>query len=70
MAGQGAESSSLDAANLLKPALARGKIRCIGATTLEEYRKYIEKDQALVRRFQEVQVDEPDVPATICKSAL
>lgn len=55
----------MDAANLLKPALARGKLRTIGATTLAEYRKYIEKDQALVRRFQEVLVDEPSVPAAI-----
>lgn len=65
VAGQGNTSGGMDAANLLKPALARGKLRCIGATTLAEYRKYIEKDQALVRRFQEVLVNEPDVPSTI-----
>lgn len=65
VAGQGASGGGMDAANLLKPALARGKLRCIGATTLMEYRKYIEKDQALVRRFQEVLVNEPDVPSTI-----
>lgn len=55
----------MDAANLLKPALARGKLRVIGATTLAEYRKYIEKDLALTRRFAEIQVLEPDVPSTI-----
>ncbi|KAK9895965.1 P-loop containing nucleoside triphosphate hydrolase protein [Cystobasidium minutum MCA 4210] len=65
VAGQGSSSGGMDAANLLKPALARGKLRCIGATTLAEYRKYIEKDQALVRRFQEVLVNEPDVSSTI-----
>lgn len=65
VAGQGNTSGGMDAANLLKPALARGKLRCIGATTLAEYRKYIEKDQALVRRFQEVLVNEPDVQSTI-----
>jgi ATP-dependent Clp protease ATP-binding subunit ClpB len=55
----------MDAANLLKPALARGKLRTIGATTLNEYRKYIEKDQALVRRFQEVLVQEPSVQSAV-----
>ena len=55
----------MDAANILKPALARGKFRCIGATTLEEYRKYIERDAALERRFQPVKVDEPTVGVTI-----
>ena len=65
MAGQGSSSGGMDAANLLKPALARGRIKVIGATTLAEYRKNIEKDTALVRRFQEVIVDEPDVPSTI-----
>jgi len=55
----------VDAGNLLKPALARGKLRCIGATTLEEYRKYIEKDAALERRFAVVQVDEPTVADTV-----
>jgi ATP-dependent Clp protease ATP-binding subunit ClpB len=55
----------MDAANLLKPLLARGKLRCIGATTLSEYRKYIEKDAALERRFAQVLVNEPTVPETI-----
>src|SRR5690625_6888109 len=55
----------MDAGNMLKPALARGELHCIGATTLDEYRQYIEKDAALERRFQRVQVDEPDVPSTI-----
>ncbi len=57
--GAGATGGSMDAANLLKPALARGELRCIGATTLDEYRKHIEKDAALERRFQQVFVDEP-----------
>ncbi|KZS89996.1 P-loop containing nucleoside triphosphate hydrolase protein [Sistotremastrum niveocremeum HHB9708] len=65
MAGAGSESSGMDAANLLKPALARGKLRCIGATTLEEYRKYIEKDAAFERRFAQVMVNEPSVSETI-----
>ncbi|KAM0793442.1 hypothetical protein ACM66B_000887 [Microbotryomycetes sp. NB124-2] len=65
VAGQGAQGGGVDAANLLKPALARGKIRCVGATTLAEYRKYIEKDAALERRFQQVLVNEPSVPDTI-----
>ena len=64
MAGQGSDSG-MDAANLLKPMLARGKLRCIGATTLSEYRKYIEKDAALERRFQQVLVEEPSVDDTI-----
>jgi ATP-dependent Clp protease ATP-binding subunit ClpA len=55
----------MDAANILKPALARGDLRCIGATTLDEYQKYIEKDPALERRFQKVLVDEPTVDDTI-----
>jgi ATP-dependent Clp protease ATP-binding subunit ClpB len=55
----------MDAANILKPALARGELRCIGATTLDEYQKYIEKDPALERRFQKVFVDEPTVEETI-----
>ncbi|PCI25380.1 ATP-dependent Clp protease ATP-binding subunit ClpC [Candidatus Peregrinibacteria bacterium] len=59
LVGAGAAEGSLDAANILKPALSRGKIQVIGATTLDEYRKYIEKDKALERRFQPVQVDEP-----------
>jgi ATP-dependent Clp protease ATP-binding subunit ClpB len=63
--GAGATSGSMDASNLLKPALARGDLRCIGATTLDEYRKYIEKDAALERRFQPVLITEPDVEDTI-----
>jgi ATP-dependent Clp protease ATP-binding subunit ClpC len=62
-AGSAGESGGIDAANLLKPALARGDLRCIGATTLEEYRKYIEKDAALERRFQPVLVGEPSAEA-------
>ncbi|AFZ17388.1 ATP-dependent Clp protease ATP-binding subunit [Allocoleopsis franciscana] len=65
LVGAGAVSGSLDAANILKPALARGEIQCIGATTLDEYRKYIERDAALERRFQPVMVDEPSVEETI-----
>ncbi|MGB3694592.1 MAG: Clp protease N-terminal domain-containing protein, partial [Spirulinaceae cyanobacterium] len=63
--GAGATQGAMDAGNLLKPMLARGELRCIGATTLDEYRKYIEKDAALERRFQEVYVSEPTVPDTI-----
>ena len=63
--GAGATSGSMDASNLLKPALARGDLRCIGATTIDEYRKYIEKDAALERRFQPVMIVEPDVEDTI-----
>ena len=63
--GAGAAEGAADAANLLKPALARGELRCIGATTLDEYRKHIEKDAALERRFQPVRVDEPSVEDTI-----
>jgi ATP-dependent Clp protease ATP-binding subunit ClpB len=63
--GAGATQGAMDASNLLKPMLARGELRCIGATTLDEYRKYIEKDAALERRFQEVFVDEPNVVDTI-----
>lgn len=63
--GAGATEGSMDAGNLLKPALARGDLHCIGATTLDEYRKYIEKDSALERRFQMVLVDEPSVEETI-----
>ncbi len=59
LVGAGSAGSSVDAANILKPALARGELQCIGATTLEEYRKYIESDAALERRFQPIQVDEP-----------
>ncbi|MBE9031693.1 ATP-dependent chaperone ClpB [filamentous cyanobacterium LEGE 11480] len=63
--GAGATQGSMDAGNLLKPMLARGELRCIGATTLDEYRKYIEKDAALERRFQQVLVDQPTVVDTI-----
>ncbi len=63
--GAGATQGAMDAGNLLKPMLARGELRCIGATTLDEYRKYIEKDAALERRFQEVMVNEPNVVDTI-----
>lgn len=63
--GAGKTEGSMDAGNLLKPMLARGELHCIGATTLDEYRKYIEKDPALERRFQPVQVDEPSVEDTI-----
>ncbi|MBV1918387.1 MAG: AAA family ATPase, partial [Sphingomonadaceae bacterium] len=63
--GAGASEGSMDAGNLLKPALARGELHCIGATTLDEYRKYVEKDAALQRRFQPVLVDEPTVEDTI-----
>jgi ATP-dependent Clp protease ATP-binding subunit ClpA len=65
MAGRGAEGGGMDAGNLFKPLLARGKLRCIGATTLAEYRKYIETDAALERRFAQVIVNEPSVPETI-----
>lgn len=65
MAGRGAEGGGMDAGNLFKPLLARGKLRCIGATTLSEYRKYIETDAALERRFAQVLVNEPSVPETI-----
>src|SRR5205823_8216889 len=63
--GAGAAEGAVDAANMLKPALARGELRCIGATTLDEYRKHIEKDKALERRFQPVLVGEPSVTDTI-----
>lgn len=63
--GAGATSGSMDASNLLKPALARGQLRCIGATTINEYRKYIEKDKALERRFQQVYVGEPSPEDTV-----
>src|SRR5260370_640989 len=63
--GAGAAEGSVDASNMLKPMLARGELRTIGATTLDEYRKYIEKDAALERRFQPVLVDEPSVEDTI-----
>ena len=63
--GAGKTDGAMDAANLLKPMLARGELRCIGATTLDEYRKYVEKDPAFERRFQQVQVGEPSVQDTI-----
>ncbi|MBQ9666762.1 MAG: AAA family ATPase [Bacteroidaceae bacterium] len=65
LVGAGQTSGAMDAANILKPALARGELRAIGATTLDEYQKYFEKDKALERRFQTVMVDEPDVPSSI-----
>lgn len=65
LVGAGKTDGAMDAGNLLKPALARGALRCVGATTLDEYRKYIEKDPALERRFQQVRVDEPSVAETI-----
>ena len=63
--GAGKTEGSMDAGNMLKPALARGELHVIGATTLDEYRKYVEKDAALERRFQKVFVDEPSVEDTI-----
>jgi len=63
--GAGAAEGAMDASNLLKPMLARGELHCIGATTLDEYRKYVEKDRALERRFQPVLVDQPNVEETI-----
>ncbi|HQV87721.1 MAG TPA: ATP-dependent chaperone ClpB [Nitrosomonas sp.] len=65
MVGAGKAEGAMDAGNMLKPALARGELHCVGATTLDEYRKYIEKDAALERRFQKVMVEEPTVEATI-----
>ena len=65
MVGAGKAEGAIDAGNMLKPALARGELHCVGATTLDEYRKYIEKDAALERRFQKVLVDEPTVESTI-----
>ncbi len=65
MVGAGKAEGAMDAGNMLKPALARGELHCVGATTLDEYRKYIEKDAALERRFQKILVDEPTVEATI-----
>jgi ATP-dependent Clp protease ATP-binding subunit ClpB len=65
MVGAGKAEGSMDAGNMLKPALARGELHCVGATTLDEYRKYLEKDAALARRFQKVLIDEPTVEDTI-----
>lgn len=64
-AGESGSGGGLDAGNILKPMLARGELRCIGATTLTEYRKYIEKDRALERRLQQVLIDEPSVQDTV-----
>jgi len=65
MVGAGKAEGAIDAGNMLKPALARGELHCVGATTLDEYRKYVEKDAALERRFQKVLVDEPSVESTV-----
>ena len=65
LVGAGKGEGAMDAANILKPALARGELRSIGATTLDEYQKYFEKDKALERRFQTVMVDEPDIASSI-----
>jgi ATP-dependent Clp protease ATP-binding subunit ClpB len=65
LVGAGAASGSMDASNLLKPALSRGELRCVGATTINEYRQYIEKDKALARRFQTVLIDEPSAEDTV-----
>ena len=65
LVGAGGADGSLDASNMLKPALARGELHCVGATTLDEYRNYIEKDKALERRFQQVYIDEPDIENSI-----
>src|SRR5665647_2224155 len=63
--GAGSAEGTMDASNIIKPALSRGEMQCVGATTLNEYRKYIEKDAALERRFQQVKVEEPSVEETI-----
>ena len=63
--GAGSAEGAMDASNIIKPALSRGELQCVGATTLNEYRKYIEKDAALERRFQQVKVEEPSVEDTI-----
>ena len=65
LVGAGGADGSLDASNMFKPALARGELHCVGATTLDEYRNYIEKDKALERRFQQVYIDEPDIENSI-----
>jgi ATP-dependent Clp protease ATP-binding subunit ClpB len=65
MVGAGKAEGSMDAGNMLKPALARGELHCVGATTLDEYRQYLEKDAALERRFQKVLIEEPTVEDTI-----
>ena len=63
--GAGSAEGAMDASNIIKPALSRGELQCVGATTLNEYRKYIEKDAALERRFQQVKVEEPSVEDAI-----
>src|SRR5206468_9139316 len=65
LVGAGKADGAMDASNLIKPALARGELHCVGATTLDEYRKYVEKDAALARRFQPVFVSEPSVEDTV-----
>ena len=65
LVGAGASEGAIDASNMLKPSLARGELHCIGATTLNEYRNYIEKDTALARRFQQLYVDEPSLDNTV-----
>lgn len=65
LVGAGQTQGAMDAANILKPALARGELKAIGATTLNEYQKYFEKDKALERRFQTVMIDEPDIPSSV-----
>ena len=65
LVGAGGVDGSLDASNIFKPALARGELHCVGATTFDEYRKYIEKDKALERRFQQVYINEPDIENSI-----
>src|SRR5207302_2197514 len=65
LVGAGKADGAMDASNLLKPALARGELHCVGATTLDEYKKYVEKDAALARRFQPVYIDEPSIEDTI-----
>ena len=65
LVGAGAAEGAIDAASILKPALARGELQTIGATTLDEYRKYLERDAALERRFQQIRVDEPSVEQTV-----
>ena len=70
LVGAGKADGAMDASNLLKPALARGELHCIGATTLDEYKKHVEKDAALARRFQPVFVSEPNVPDTDRKSVV
>ena len=65
LVGAGAAEGAIDASNIMKPALARGELQCVGATTMDEYRKYIERDAALQRRFQPIQVKEPSIDEAI-----